>query len=202
MASNSLVKDHLEANGQVEAIGHIVKRELPEFSSADVRDVSQVSVIESLSTPTVGSFFQSDLSGTDPAQHQHNGMNLKQSLLHKLFNKYGENGVMTFDGFEQLLKNIGLLKFEVKNDDISSRNITLTVKNGLTSNSTLDARFEGGLAHHHDNDSSNKRLDNEMNAESDAADPMLRSLRQNNTGAAEENATSFNEVTVNCMMPT
>lgn len=202
-ASDSLVKSHLEANGQVEAIGHLVKRELPEFNSTDTRDVSPVSFMESHSTPIVSSSFHSDLSATEPTHYQRNGTDVKQSLLHKLFEKYGENGVMTFDGFEQLLKNIGL-KFEVKNDDVSSRNVTMAVRNHLASNSMLDTEFES-QGHHHDSNSvhdhsSHEHLGNEMNAKSDAADLMQRPQSQNNTGTAEEKSPSFNEVIVKSMM--
>lgn len=195
--SDSLVKNDFEDNGHVEAIGHLVKRDLPELNSTDTGNVSPISFLESHSTPIVSSSFHSDV--TEPSHDQHNGMDVNQSLLHKLFEKYGENGVMTLDGFEQLLKNIGLLKIEVKNDDNSSRNVTLAVRNHLASSSLLDAEFES-LDHNHASDSdhsSHEQLGNEMKTKSNATYLLQRSQSQNNTGgAAEENSPSLNEVVV------
>ena len=40
------------------------------------------------------------------------------SYLHSIFNKYGNNGLMTFEGFEHLLENLGIGNVQIPDHDI------------------------------------------------------------------------------------
>lgn len=59
------------------------------------------------------------ISGTNTERGEGNGTDMRQNqgfFLKQIFNKYGDHGVITFEGFEHLLENLGLgrLVFEKK----------------------------------------------------------------------------------------
>lgn len=54
---------------------------------------------------------QVSVNQTSPPDH---GMTKFSSSIRLLFEKYGKHGFMTFEGFQKLMKNIGLVEVEVK----------------------------------------------------------------------------------------
>ncbi|XP_064470707.1 zinc transporter ZIP6-like isoform X2 [Ornithodoros turicata] len=53
------------------------------------------------------------------APHSHDVQREHEYFLRKLFEKYGHNGVMTFEGFEHLLENLGLAQITFRDHDLS-----------------------------------------------------------------------------------
>ena len=62
--------------------------------------------------------FESGTSAKMSTNLSEHGHPRHHSYLHSIFNKYGDNGLMTFEGFEHLLENLGIGNLQITDHDI------------------------------------------------------------------------------------